>query len=87
MRFLEQVVMRFEAAGFLHAKDKSITNRTSVTFVWKMECENFAMEVDSGDSEAEKTHEKSNPAGSVSDTGEQIPQQRPWHPAAGIVTQ
>jgi hypothetical protein len=52
-----------------------------------MECENFAMEVDSGDSEAEKTHEKSNPAGSVSDTGEQIPQQRPWHPAAGIVTQ
>jgi len=52
-----------------------------------MECENFAMEVDSGDSEAEKTHEKSHPAGSVSDTGEQIPQQRPWHPAAGIVTQ
>ncbi|CAK9875594.1 unnamed protein product [Sphagnum jensenii] len=34
------------------------------------------MEVDSGDSEAEKTHEKSHPAGSVSDTGEQIPQQR-----------
>jgi hypothetical protein len=52
-----------------------------------MECETFAMEVDSGDSEAEKTHEKSHPAGSVSDTGEQIPQQQPWHPAAGIVTQ
>jgi len=29
------------------------------------------MEVDSGDSEAEKTHEKSHLAGSVSDTGEQ----------------